>query len=85
MYTVQGILEKHAQAGALRDDHDPTIAANAMLTIEQVANLAMIIKDDDAPPTKSRAIACASTRSSVTDVHSESGQSAAMITDIGGT
>ena len=82
MHTVQGILQTHAQAGALRDDHDPTIAANAMLTIDQVANLAMIL-NDDAPSTKSRATACASTRSSVTDVHSESGRGAAMITDMG--
>ena len=85
MYTVQGILQTHAQAGALRNAHDPTIAANAMLSIEQTANLAMALKDDNAPSTKSRAIACASTRSSVTDVHSESGQGAAMITDMGGS
>ena len=82
MHTVQGILHAHAQAATLRDNDNPTLAANAMLTVEQVANLAMIIYEDT-PPTKSRAIACASTRSSVTDVHSGSSQGAAMITDIG--
>ena len=81
MHTVQGILHAHAQAATLRDNNNPTLAANAMLTVEQVANLAMII-NDDAPTTKSRAIAEATPRSSVTDVHSESSQGAAMITDI---
>ena len=66
----------------LRDIDNPTMAANAMLTIEQVANLAMILHEDETP-TKSRVTACASTRSSVTDVHSTSSQGAAMITDIG--
>jgi len=82
MHTVQGILQTHAQAATLRDDNNPTLAANAMLTVGQVANLAMIIYEDELP-TKSRAIACASTRSPVTDVHSGSSQGAAMVTDIG--
>ena len=81
MHTVQGILQTHAQAAMLRDDNNPTLAANAMLTVGQVANLAMILYEDS-PPTKSRAIACASTRSPVTDVHSGSSQGAAMVTDI---
>ena len=80
MHTVQGILQTHAQAAMLQDNDNPTLAANTLLMVEQVANLAVILYEDE-PPTKSRVDAGAIPRPSVTDVHSESRQSAAMITD----
>ena len=80
MHTVQGILQTHAQAVSLRDTDNPTLAANTMLTVEQVADLAMV-PDEEESPTKSREDAGAIPRPSVTDVHSVSSQSAAMITD----
>ena len=80
MHTVQGILQTHAQAVSLRDTDNPTLAANTMLTMEQVADFAMVL-DEDQQPTKSREVAGAIPRPSVTDVHSVSSRSAAMITD----
>ena len=81
MHTVQGILQTHAQAVNLRDTDNPTLAANAMLTMEQVANLAMV-HDEEETPTKSREVAGAIPRPSVTDgSRSASSQSVAMITD----
>ena len=81
MHTVQGILQTHAQAVSLRDTDNPTLAANTMLTMEQVADFAMVL--DEEQPTKSREVAGAIPRPSVTDVHSTSSQSTAMITDFG--
>ena len=81
MHTVQGILQTHAQAVSLRDTDNPTLAANTMLTVEQVADLAMV-HDEEETPTKSREVAGAIPRPSVTDgSRSVSSQSVAMITD----
>ena len=45
MHTVQGLLHMHAHAATLRDS-DPTLAANAMLTTQEIVDLRKIVNDD---------------------------------------
>ena len=81
MHTVQGILHMHAHAATLRDS-DPTLAANAMLTTQEIADLTMIVNDDTGiQRLQSGLIAGAIPRSTLTNasIADADGQGAAMI------